>query len=175
MSVIFKTPFGLLLILVWVGWLFSLSRGYKGIAKLWGTRTFIEVLILARVAITLCSAMRSSCQTRALIRYESGQGSGPKRHPQAMDGQVSPEPRTAGGDPVAWPAGNIPVSRPALCKRIKAEFGYDSRKGFAPCERDPLGHRKGNGGGDGSYVYTRIRPPLENLTTAFASKTQTAP
>ncbi|WP_298196581.1 hypothetical protein [Desulfosporosinus sp.] len=68
--------------------------------------------------------MRSSCQTRALIRYESGQGEThvfrPKRRPCRMAG------------------GKRPVSRPALCKRIKAEFGYDSRKGFAPCDRDPL-------------------------------------
>ncbi|KJR48122.1 hypothetical protein UF75_1475 [Desulfosporosinus sp. I2] len=41
----------------------------------------------------------------------------------------------AGGIPgqsdilVAWPAGNVLVSRPALRKRIKAEFGYDSRRG----------------------------------------------
>ena len=38
----------------------------------------------------------------------------------------------------AWPAGNVLF--PALiCKRFKAKFGYDSRKGVAPCDHDPLG------------------------------------
>ncbi|MBC2724007.1 hypothetical protein [Desulfosporosinus sp.] len=31
--------------------------------------------------------------------------------------------------PVAMDGEKGPVSRPALCKRIKAEFGYDSRRG----------------------------------------------
>ncbi|MBC2721346.1 hypothetical protein [Desulfosporosinus sp.] len=65
--------------------------------------------------------MRSSCQTRALIRYECGQGSRPKRRPCRMAG------------------GKRPVSRPAGCKRIKAEFGYDSRIGLPPCDRAPSG------------------------------------
>jgi len=41
--------------------------------------------------------------------------------------------------------GKRPVSRPALWKRIKAEFGYDSRRGVGACDRGPsgLGRRRG--------------------------------
>jgi len=52
--------------------------------------------------------------------------------------------------PVAWPAGNILVSRPADERGFKAEFGYDDRKGFSPCDRDPrlwgLGYACGKSG-----------------------------
>jgi len=45
--------------------------------------------------------------------------------------------------PVAWPAENILVFRPADESGFKAEFGYDDRKGFTPCDRDPLGLEDG--------------------------------
>ncbi|GAB6155671.1 hypothetical protein JCM17380_44220 [Desulfosporosinus burensis] len=35
--------------------------------------------------------------------------------------------------------GTHPCVPPCSESGFKAEFGYDSRKGFAPCERDPLG------------------------------------
>ncbi len=37
------------------------------------------------------------------------------------------------------PAGNVLVSRSALGKRIKAEFGYDDRIGVGACDRGPSG------------------------------------
>ncbi|TGE39828.1 hypothetical protein E4K67_02225 [Desulfosporosinus fructosivorans] len=40
---------------------------------------------------------------------------------------------------VAGPAGNILVSRPALGKRIKAEFGYDEHEGVGACDHGPFG------------------------------------
>ena len=40
--------------------------------------------------------------------------------------------------PVAWPAGNVPVSRPADESGFKAEFGYDDRKGVGACDRRTL-------------------------------------
>ncbi|WP_407306820.1 hypothetical protein [Desulfosporosinus sp. SB140] len=57
--------------------------------------------------------MRSSCQTRALNPDASGQGAGQCNIP------------------VARPAGNVLF--PALLHEsgFKAEFGYDSRRGFA--------------------------------------------
>ncbi|HUS88877.1 MAG TPA: hypothetical protein VMW91_05820 [Desulfosporosinus sp.] len=48
--------------------------------------------------------------------------------PTTKDGLVSPEPRMAGGDL---------VFRPALCKQVKAEFGYDDRIGVGACYRGP--------------------------------------
>ena len=70
--------------------------------------------------------MRSSCQTRALTLDASWQGTQPKRRPCRMAG------------------GKRPVSRPALGKRLKAEFGYDDRKGVGACDRGPseLGTRE---------------------------------
>ena len=65
--------------------------------------------------------MRSSCQTRALPPDTSGQGARPKRHR------------------VAWPAEHILVFRPADKRGVKAEFGYDSRKGVGACGRGPSG------------------------------------
>jgi len=56
-----------------------------------------------------------------------------------MDGLVSPEPWMAGGDRVRLPAEHVLVFRPALRKRIKAEFGYDDRKGVGACDRGPSG------------------------------------
>ena len=38
--------------------------------------------------------------------------------------------------------GKRPVSRPALCKWLKAEFGYDDRKGVGACDRGPSGLRR---------------------------------
>ncbi|WP_461392960.1 hypothetical protein, partial [Desulfosporosinus fructosivorans] len=59
------------------------------------------------------------------------------------------------------PAGNILVSRPALGKRIKAEFGYDSRKGVGACDRGSswLGDDGDNGAGgpQGPRVWSVFR------------------
>ena len=35
--------------------------------------------------------------------------------------------------------GKRPVSRPALRKWLKTEFGYDDRKGVGACDREPSG------------------------------------
>jgi len=40
---------------------------------------------------------------------------------------------------VAWPAEHVLVFHPALGKRIKTEFCYDSRKGVGACDRRPSG------------------------------------
>ena len=40
---------------------------------------------------------------------------------------------------VRLPAEHVLVFRPALGKRLKAEFGYDSRKGVGACDRGPSG------------------------------------
>jgi len=40
---------------------------------------------------------------------------------------------------VRLPAEHVLVFRPASGKRIKAEFGYDSRKGVGACDRGPSG------------------------------------
>ena len=66
-------------------------------------------------------AMRSSCQTWALIPDARGQGSRQIGHPCPVAG------------------GKRPVSRPASRKRIKAEFDYDDRKGVGACDRVPSG------------------------------------
>ena len=68
-----------------------------------------------------CSAMRSSCQTWALIPDARGQ----------VPGQCDVL--------VAWPAEHILVFRPADERGLKAEFGYNSRRGFTPCDRRPPG------------------------------------
>ena len=65
--------------------------------------------------------MRSSCQTWALIPDARGQGARQIGHPCPVAG------------------GKRPVSRPASRKRIKAEFGYDDRKGVGACDRGPSG------------------------------------
>ena len=66
------------------------------------------------------SAMRSSCQTRALILDARGQGTRPKRRPCRMAG------------------GKRPVSRPAEERGLKPSLATDDRKGIGACDRDPL-------------------------------------
>jgi hypothetical protein len=39
--------------------------------------------------------------------------------------------------PCRMVGGKRPVSRPPLRERIKAEFGYDDRKGVGACDRGP--------------------------------------
>ena len=41
--------------------------------------------------------------------------------------------------------GKRPVSLPADERGFKAEFGYNLRKGVAPCDRDPLGWEDARG------------------------------
>ena len=41
--------------------------------------------------------------------------------------------------PVAGPAGNVLFPALLYDSGFKAEFGYDSRKGVGPCDRDPSG------------------------------------
>jgi len=66
-------------------------------------------------------AMRSSCQTRALIRHASGQGTRPMRHPCRMAGRTRP---------------CVP---PCYEIGLKAKFDYDERKGVGACDRGPSG------------------------------------
>ena len=63
----------------------------------------------------------------------------------------------AGGDLVAWPAGNVLFPAPLYERGFKAEFGYDSRIGFTPCDHDPLGWEEG-----GLFTaYKKDRDPFE--------------
>jgi len=51
------------------------------------------------------------------------------------------------------PAEHVLVFRPALGKRVKAEFGYDDRKGVGVCDRGPLG--LGRYIAENSYLYKK--------------------
>ena len=59
---------------------------------------------------------------------------------------------------VAWPAGNVPVSRPAYESGLKPSLATTHAKAFTPCDRDPLwnwGKDEGNvRRGDGSSCLT---------------------
>ncbi|WP_206752173.1 hypothetical protein [Desulfosporosinus fructosivorans] len=76
---------------------------------------------LSKVRVTPPRAVRSSCQTRALILLARGQDSRPMRRPC----------RRAGG--------KRPVSRPADERGLKPSLATTHAKGVGACERGPLG------------------------------------
>ncbi|MDR3585479.1 MAG: hypothetical protein P4L59_09160 [Desulfosporosinus sp.] len=60
-------------------------------------------------------------QTNRSSSYSGERGSRQKRHPLAMDGRVSPEPRMAGGDLGALAAAHIVCAAPCLGSGARAE------------------------------------------------------
>ena len=86
--------------------------------------------------------MRSSCQTRALT----------PRCERAGCPANATSCRMAGG--------KRPVSRPADERGVKAEFGYDSRKGVGACDRGPSGL-----GEDDVFTQTAKQTPCKTPQT----------
>src|SRR5665648_1045007 len=81
-------------------------------------------------------AMRPSCQTRALTLDACGQGTRPDATSVGHGWPSVSEAKDGGRGPCRRAGGKL-LFPALLCKRVKAEFGYDDRKGFGACDRGP--------------------------------------
>src|SRR5665648_396035 len=82
-------------------------------------------------------AMRSSCQTRALTLDACEQGARPDATSVGHGWPSVSEAKDGGRGPCRRAGGKL-LFPALLCKRVKAESGYDDRKGSERVIADPL-------------------------------------